>query len=61
MCKKYNCTNHTEFIHEIHKDIINIISIASNTSLPHTSKKNEKKVIPGWNDHVKEHSERSKM
>ena len=60
-CKKYNCTNHTEFIHKIHKDIINIISNASNTSLPHTSKKNEKKVIPGWNDHVKEHSERSKM
>ena len=60
-CKEYKCTSHAKFIQEIHNDIISSISQASNISLPHTSKSIAKKIIPGWNEHVKEHSDRSKM
>ena len=60
-CRGYKCTKHYIFIQEIHDSIISNISIASNDSLPHTSKTNEQKIIPGWNEHVKIHSDRSKL
>ena len=60
-CKEYKCTKHSKFIQEIHNEIINNISQSSKISLPHTSEKSVKKIIPGWNEHVKEHADRSKM
>ena len=61
LCKDLKCTIHKEYIKDLHSTIINSISKASNISLPHTTKKNAKKIIPGWNEYVKEHSDRSKM
>ena len=34
---------------------------ASGKTLPHTSQKKDVKIIPGWNEHVKEHAERASM
>ena len=34
---------------------------SSNKYLPHTSANQGRKVIPGWNEHVKEHTENSRM
>ena len=61
LCKDLKCTIHKEYIKDLHSTIINSVSKASNISLPHTTKKNAKKIIPGWNEYVKEHSDRSKM
>ena len=60
-CKQYKCINHLEYIHELYSDIISNMSNSSKRSLPHTSRKNVRKVIPGWNEHVKEHSDRAKL
>ena len=60
-CKQYKCIKHREFIHKLHNEIICHTSNASKRCLPHTSNKKQRKIIPGWNEHVKEHAERSKM
>ena len=59
-CKNYKCIQHNEFIHELYGKIINYTSNSSNICLPHTSDKNVRKVIPGWNEYVKEPAEESK-
>merc|ERR1739840_1626 len=61
LCKDLKCTIHKGYIKDLHSIIMKGISKASNMSLPHTTKKNAKKIIPGWNEYVKEHSDRSKM
>ena len=62
-CNNYNCVIRSDKIHELHKDIIDICSKASKACLPHTagSNSNSMKVVPGWNEHVKEHAENAKL
>ena len=60
-CREYKCTQHIKYIHELHNNIINSCCHASKTCLPHTTQKNCKKVIPGWKEYVKEHSDIAKM
>ena len=59
-CKDYKCIRHSEFIHELYSKIVNYTSNYSNICLPHTSDKNVRKVIPGWNEYVKEPARDSK-
>ena len=62
-CKNYKCTSHTDYIQSLYKEIIKCCHDASEKYLPHTSLHNDKsnKIIPGWNEHVKEHAERAKL
>ena len=60
-CKDYNCTKHIEYIKEIHSKIVKISSEASGKTLPHTSQNKDIKIIPGWNEYVKEHADRASM
>ena len=60
-CRNYKCSLHTEYIHELYKNIIKICKEASAKCLPHTSLNNSNKVVPGWNEHVREHAENAKM
>ena len=60
LCRDIKCNIHTEDIQKLFKDVINICSHASTRCLPHTSLNNYKKVIPGWNEHVKEHAQNAK-
>ena len=61
-CKDFKCTKHYEYIQNVHNSIIGLWLEASNTCLPHTSNNAEKgqKVIPGWNEHVKERKKYAK-
>ena len=60
-CRNFKCNKHIEFIQETHAKIVKILHEASGKTLPHTSQKKDIKIIPGWNEYVKEHSDRSKM
>ena len=60
-CKDYNCTNHTEYIKSIYSKIVKICKEASGKTLPHTSINKDIKIIPGWNEYVKEHADRANM
>ena len=60
LCRDIKCNIHTEDIQKLFKDVINICSHAFTRCLPHTSLNNYKKVIPGWNEHVKEHAQNAK-
>ena len=62
-CKDYKCTKHSEFIQKQHSKIIELWLEASSQYLPHTSENadNGHKIIPGWNEHVKEHKENAKF
>ena len=63
-CKNYKCTAHHNYIKTLYKDIINCCKDASDRNLPHTSSNNGRdgdKVIPGWNEYVKEHAERARF
>ena len=55
-CKDRKCIIHNEQIHQLHKQIIEVCNKASNACLPHTTGKNSRKVVPGWNEYVKEHA-----
>ena len=61
-CNDRKCTKHNEFIQSKHNQIIRLWMEASNNCLPHTSKNavKGKNIIPGWNEHVKEHKENAK-
>ena len=62
-CKNHNCCIHKGYIQELHKAVIKYIFEASNVCFPHTSEcksKNEHNAVPGWNEHVKEHSKVAK-
>ena len=56
-CRNYNCKEHTNHLRELHNKLIDICSEASRKHLPHTTANNIKKVVPGWNEHVKESAE----
>ena len=60
-CRDYNCTEHKEQTHNLYKSIINICTEASTKCLPHTSINQTKNVIPGWNEHVKEHARNARI
>ena len=66
-CKKYNCSTHNEYIQELHSDVLRYMGEASRNCFPHTSQKpqknneSESKIVPGWNEHVKEHAEAAKI
>ena len=62
-CNDYNCAIHYEHIRLLHNDIISSCCKASKACLPHTagSNSNSMKVVPGWNEHVKEHAENAKL
>ena len=60
-CKDRKCIIHNEQIHQLHKQIIEVCNKASNACLPHTTGKNSRKVVPGWNEYVKEHAENAKV
>ena len=62
-CKNYKCTSHTDYIQSLYAEIIKCCHDASVKYLPHTSPRNNdgNKIIPGWNEHVKEHAERAKL
>ena len=62
-CKNYKCTSHNDYIQSLYKEIIKCCHDASEKCLPHTSQRNNNgnKIIPGWNEHVKEHAERAKL
>ena len=58
-CRNFRCKLHKNEIQEIHNNIVGCIKQASSNCLPHTSNVNsnkERKVVPGWNEHVKEHA-----
>ena len=58
-CRNFRCKLHKKEIQEIHNNIVGCIKQASSNSLPHTSNVNGRqgrKVVPGWNEHVKEHA-----
>ena len=58
-CKMYKCQRHRKEIQELHDNIVGSIKQSSGNCLPHTSNvsgKKERKVVPGWNEHVKEHA-----
>ena len=60
-CRTYKCSLHKDYIYELHKNIINICKEPSAKCFPHTSLNHSKKVVPGWNEHVREHAENAKM
>ena len=60
-CQNYKCVSHKENIHVLYKEIISICKNSSKASLPHTANKKDSKIIPGWNEYVKEHAENAKM
>ena len=58
-CKNYGCTIHKEGIQELHNDVIRYMGESSKNCFPHTSQRNTKKdrkIVPGWNEHIKEHA-----
>ena len=58
-CRNFRCKLHKREIQELHNNIVGCIKQASSNSLPHTSNVNGRqgrKVVPGWNEHVKEHA-----
>ena len=59
-CRNFKCNKHIEFIQETHAKIVKILHEASGKTLPHTSQKKDIKIIPGWNEYVKEYSDRAK-
>ena len=60
-CRDYKCNKHTGFITETYSKIVEILSKASGETLPHTSQSKDAKIIPGWKEYVKEHSDRAHM
>ena len=60
-CKNYKCTIHTGNVHTLHKEIVDICNKASKACLPHTSGNKGCKIVPGWNEYVKEHAENAKL
>ena len=60
-CRNYNCNIHNDYIQKLHNDIIKICCKISENCLPHTSLNQGRKVVPGWNEHVKEHAENSRI
>ena len=59
-CNNCKYTKHNELIHELYSKIINYTGNASNICLPHTKDKKARKVIPGWNEYVKEPADESR-
>ena len=58
-CRNFNCTIHTGEIQSLHANILSCIKEASSNCFLHTtdnSNKKERKIVPGWNEHVKEHA-----
>ena len=60
-CSNHKCVIHTEHIRLLHNDIIDICSIASKACLPHTSNSKGMKIVPGWNEYVKEHADNARV
>ena len=60
-CRDFKCSKHTEFIKETHSKIVTICKEASDKTLTHTSQSKDVKIVPGWNEHVKEHADRALM
>ena len=60
-CRNYNCNIHNDYIQKLHNDIIKICCEISENCLPHTSLNQGRKVVPGWNEHVKKHAENSRI
>ena len=59
MSRNFRCKLHKKELQVVHNDIIGCIKQASSNCLPHTSnvdRNKERKVVPGWNEHVKEHA-----
>ena len=61
VCNNFNCTKHNEPIQALHNDIINTCISASEACLPYTSSYKGRKIVPGWNEYVKEHAENAKL
>ena len=62
-CTNYSCPIHRKELQELHDNIIGCIKLSSSNCLPHISdrkNKKERKVVPGWNEHVKEHAKNAK-
>ena len=62
-CRNYSCPIHRIEIQELHDNIVGCMKLASSSCLPHTTdhrNKNERRVIPRWNEHVKEHAKNVK-
>ena len=61
-CRDSKCTEHLEFIQNVHNKIIRLWLEASNSSLPHTAHKtnNSHKPVPGWNEHVRDRKRHAK-
>ena len=59
-CRTHNCKDHTEFIRDLHNVIIDACNEASTAHLKYTNHKGGRKIIPGWNDHVKEYAREAK-
>ena len=54
-CDDIRCTLHHSDIYQLYDDIVLAICTATDQCIPTTCNANEKrKVIPGWNDHVKD-------
>ena len=62
-CTNYSCSIHRKELQELHDNIVGCIKLASSNCLPHISggkNKKERKIVPGWNEHVKEHANNAK-
>ena len=60
-CRDYKCKKHTAFVKEIHSKIVKICKEALDGTLPHISQNKDVKIIPGLNEHFKEHADRANM
>ena len=60
-CNNHKCTTHSENIRVLYKEIIEICNNASKACLPHTTGNHGSKIVPGWNEYVKEHAENAKV
>ena len=61
-CRDNKCTEHFEFIQNVHNRLIRLWLEASNSSLPHTAHNanNRHKPVPGWNEHVRDRKRHAK-
>ena len=60
-CRDKKCTEHSKFLCDLYDTIIKACNNASKSCLPYTTQNGGKRVIPGWNEYVKEHADRAKM
>ena len=54
-CKDSNCANHNIGLESFYNQIVSAMKLATQKCIPTTKSSAKFKVIPGWNEYVKEH------